>query len=263
MFGTDHHAAFAQWWRFAEQNYVSWEGERPAGLDLYYDPVVDEHVGHGPMGIVVPTWYLAPQQPEIARAGWHLASTLHGVVGEGPISGLENPALATQLLQIAGEFADPATKARIWAAAEPHVEPTWNADLGEFTLGFGLGEAHPRGQWNARTMAGWVCTQGAWSRIFNEPNLVKFHEPTVEGVDFPRVAMSEARWDGRALHLAAAPQNDDVRGSKTQVRIINLPNHASWRVHYSGGRSVALPGGRATLDVELTVDNRPARIMRS
>ena len=100
-----------------------------------------------------------------------------------------------------------AAKARIWAAADEHTEPTWNRDAGEFTLGFGLGEEHPRGQWNARAMAGWVCTTGAWSDVFNGPNLAKFDQPTVVDVDFPRVAMSTARWDGTALHLAASPQN--------------------------------------------------------
>src|SRR2546430_1172924 len=124
MFGTDHHTAFDAWWEYARDNYVSWS---PAGtaaaIDLYYDPVVDEH-----------------------------------------------------------------------------VLPTWVRDAGEFTFGFGLGEEHPRGQWNARAMAGWVCTTGAWSDVFNRPNLAKFEQPTVVDVDFPRVAMSAARWDGTALH---------------------------------------------------------------
>ena len=131
-----------------------------------------------------------------------MAATINGVLGDGPISGLDEPASATMLLQIAGEFADPATKQRIWEAAEEHIEPTWDPETGEFTLGFGLDEAHPRGQLNARAMAGWVCTPGAWSRIFNEPNLAKFNEPTIEGVDFPRFALSEARWGAGQLHVA-------------------------------------------------------------
>src|SRR5438309_6502014 len=129
---------------------------------------------------------------------------------------------AMPLVQLAGEFADASAKARIWAAADEPLEPTWDRDAGEFTFGFGLGEEHPRGQWNARAMAGWVCTTGAWSNVFNQPNLAKFDQPTVVDVDFPRVAMSVAHWDGSVLHLAASPQNASVRGSRTTVRLVSI-----------------------------------------
>ena len=69
MFDTDHHRAFDKWWEYAADNYVAWEEGNPVALDLYYDPVVDEHVGRGPIGIIAPTWYFAPQRPEIAQAG--------------------------------------------------------------------------------------------------------------------------------------------------------------------------------------------------
>ena len=38
-------------------------------MDLYYDPIVDEHVS-SPMGLIAPVWYLAPQQREIAESAW-------------------------------------------------------------------------------------------------------------------------------------------------------------------------------------------------
>ena len=233
-----------------------WDDGDPVGLDLYYDPIVDQHVGSGPIGIIAPTWYFAPQQQKVAQAGWHTIALLNGVLGDGPITGLDDPARATMLLQVAGEFADPATKQRIWAAAEEHIEPTWDPDSGEFTLGFGLNEPHPRGQWNARTMAGWVCTQGAWSNIFNHPNLTKFDEPTVEGVDFPRIALSEAKWDGSALHLAAHPQNAANKGSSTTVRITNIASIDGWIMTQADGETVALSGEGNYINVDLLVDNR-------
>ena len=70
------------------------------------------------------------------------------VSGDGPILGLDDPPRATMLLQFAGEFADAETKARIWDAAESHIQPTWDREAGEFTLGFGLNERYPRGQLN-------------------------------------------------------------------------------------------------------------------
>ena len=204
----------------------------------------------------MPAWYFAPQRREVAAAGWKLAAAINGVSGDGPISGLDEPDSATMLLQIAGEFADPETKQRIWEAAEEHIEPTWDRDTGEFTLGFKLNEPHPRGQLNARAMAGWVCTEGAWARVFNEPNLRKFDEPTVMGVDFPRVALSEARWDGEALHLAAHPQNAGVHGTTTILRIANVASTDGWIMTRPNGEKIALSGKDDHVNVELIVDNR-------
>lgn len=242
---------------------MSWQGDDPVGLDLYYDPIVDEHVAHGPMGVVVPAWYFAPQQPAVARAGWRTAAMVFGVDGDGPIRRLDNPASATMLLQIAGEFADAPTKARIWAAADEFIQPTWAHPSGEFSLGFRLNETHPRGQLNARAMAGWVCTPGAWSRIFNAPNLGKFDEPTVIGVDFPRVALSEARWDGDSLHLAAHPQNADVAGTTTSMKIVNVGGTGGWSMMRRDGARVALPVEDDHLIVELVVDDQPVVVRRS
>jgi hypothetical protein len=241
---------------------VSFRDDNPVGLDLYYDPVVDEHVGHGPMGIIAPAWYFAPQRPEVALAGWRVAAAANGISGDGPIVGLDEPPKATMLLQFAGEFADVETKERIWAAAEDHIQPTWDRKAGEFTLGFGLDEAHPRGQMNARAMAGWVCTAGAWTRIFNEPNLAKFDEPTVQGVDFPRIALSEARWDGAALHLAAHPQNKVIAGSTTNLQISNVESTQRWIMTDANGDTVELSAHGDHVNVDLVADNRPVVIRR-
>ena len=73
---------------------MSWDNGNPVAVDLYYDPVVDEHVGHGPIGIMAPAWYFAPQKPDVARAGWQIAATLSGALAGGPVTGLEDPARA-------------------------------------------------------------------------------------------------------------------------------------------------------------------------
>ena len=166
------------------------------------------------------------------------------------------------LLQFSGEFADPATKMRIWDAAEEHIEPTWDRDTGEFTLGFGLNEPHPRGQLNARAMAGWVCAKGDWTRVFNEPNLSKFDQPTVTGVDFPRVALSEARWDGAALHLAAHPQNAAFAGSRTTVQITQVESSEGWIMVQSDGTTTRLREEGDHVIADLTVDNQPVLVRR-
>jgi hypothetical protein len=257
--GTSHHGAFDAWWEYAKDNYVSWENGDPVAVDLYYDPIVDEHVGRGAMGLIAPAWYFAPQRPELARTGWRTAAALAGLIGAGPINGLDNPANAVMMLQLAGELADETTKGVLWEAAEDHIQPTWDEGRGEFTLGFKLNEPHPRGQWNARAMAGWVASPGAWSKIFNGPNLSKFDEPTVEGVDFPRVAMSEARWDGTTMHLAAHPMNAKIKGKTTTIRLANLPGTDGWTASGSGA-TVAADGSH--LEVRIVADNRPVVIRR-
>ena len=263
MLGTHHHAAFDKWWEYAAANYISWDADRAVEFDLYYDPVVDEHVSRGPLGLIIPTWYFAPQRREVALAGWNLAGTINGVFGEGPITGLEDPSGATMLLQFAGEFADPTTKSRIWEAAEEHIEPNWDRATGEFTLGFKLGEPYPRGQLNARAMAGWVCTEGAWSRVFNEPNLSKFDEPTVVGVDFPKVALSEARWENDALHLACHPQNAEAEGIRTRMQITNVDTTEGWVVTHPSGESTELRGESGHVNVEMIADNQVVVIHRN
>jgi hypothetical protein len=209
------------------------------------------------MGLIAPGWYLAPQRREVAEAAWTLIATMMGALGDGPIFGLDDPTAGPTILLQAGEFAGPEVKARLWEAADDQADPHWNTQRGEFTLGFGLDEPYPRGQLNARAMAGWVCRPGAWSAIFNEPNLDKFDEPTASDVDFPRIALSEARWDGTALHLAAHPQNDAVRGTTTEVTVTGLPSDGVWAV---GGQSVDVIDG--TTVVALIADDKLVELRR-
>jgi hypothetical protein len=208
------------------------------------------------MGLIAPAWYLAPQRPDVARTAWTLGATLTGALDPAradDIAMLDNPALAVTLVQLAGEFADDATKQRIWRAADEHFQPSWDVDRGELTFGFGLGEEHARGQWNARAMSGWACSgPGAWSDVFNRPNLAKFDEPTVTGVDFPRVALSRADWDAgtATLHLAAHPQNASVRDTRTTVRVAGR-----WTLTHPDGTTADI-----TDTAELVVDDRPVTL---
>jgi len=243
---------------------MSWQGDKPIGFDLYYDPVIDEHHGHGPGGLALPAWYLAPQRREVAQAGWELVATLSGALGNGPIAGLDDPMNAVSLLQLAGEFGDDSVRERIWDAAEEFLEPSWDQASGEFTLGFGLGEPHPRGQLNARAMAARACTAGAWARIFNEPNLRKFDEPTVVGVDFPTVALSEARWDaGRGeLRVRAVAKNESLDGRSTQFRVTNVADASGWTLRSDATEATRLTSVAGDVLVELPADGRSCTIAR-
>jgi len=227
-------------------------------MDLYYDPVVDEHVS-SPMGLMAPVWYLAPQRPGVARSAWELAVTVAGLDGDHPPTPeapglLADPGFASLLALQTAEFDDGTVKDRIWAVLDGLHEPTVDDDLGEHVYGFGLGEPHPRGQLNARVMAGWACTPGAWSRIFTQPADDRFDEPTVVGVDFPDVALSEARWDGTALHLVGRARNASLAGGRTSLSVTGLPADGTWALVRPDGtvEPVDVAGGWGSFD--LTVD---------
>jgi hypothetical protein len=66
--------------------------------------------------------------------------------------------------------------------------------------------------------------QGSWSRLYNEPNLKKFHQPTVCAVDYPTVSVGQAYYDEGlgALMLAILPGDDKKAGSKTTFKVTNL-----------------------------------------
>ncbi len=223
-------------------------------MDLYYDPVIDEHVST-PLALMAPVWYLAPQRNDIAKSAWEMAATLTGLFGDGDLIGLDDPNLASLLAMQTGDFTDGEAKTRLWEYLDETHEPQWDHDLGEFTFGFGLGEPHPRGQLNARAMAGWVCTPGAWSRIFNDPNLGKFDGPTVSGLDFPRVAMSEARWDDAVLHLAAHAQNSSVANTWTSIHVEGLPSDDGWSLVRPDGVATPVEMSAGTGKLDLVVDS--------
>ena len=203
---------------------------------------------------MAPVWYLAPQRTDMAKSAWEMAATLTGLFGDGDLVGLNDPNLASLLAMQTGDFTDGEAKTRLWEFLDETHEPQWNNDLGEFTFGFGLGEPHPRGQLNARAMAGWVCTPGAWSRIFNNPNLEKFDGPTVSGLDFPRVAMSEAWWDGAVLHLTAHAQNSSVANTQTSIHVEGLPSDDGWGLVQPTGGTTPIAVSTGASQLELVVN---------
>ncbi len=139
-------------------------------------------------------------------------------------------------LSIARELGDNARYQALHALAEQHGEPTWNRARGEFYYRFGLGEPYPRGQANAVMMAAEAGGMRAWWRIFNEPNLHKFHQPTVSGVDFPRLGISQAIYDADKDFLAVTTYAADawMAGTVTTFTVEHLREPAQARLLRDG-----------------------------
>jgi hypothetical protein len=139
-------------------------------------------------------------------------------------------------LLIARELGDSARYQALHTLAEQHGEPTWDRARGEFYYRFGLGEPYPRGQANAVIMAAEAGGKQAWWRIFNQPNLRKFDQPTVCGVDFPRLGISQASYDVDKDLLAVSTYAADpwLVGAQTTFTVERLREPAQARVLRDG-----------------------------
>ena len=154
----------------------------------------------------------------------------------GPVPPL-GPRVSATALWMAKEFGLAPLAAALEETANEHYEPTWDRARGEFTWGFALGEPHPRGQYNGTMAAAQVVTEGAWSRLATVGPGSRFTEPTVVDVDFPTVALSEARWDAdsETLLVTPSPMNESGSAEPTTFRVINLPDPSRWKVELETG----------------------------
>lgn len=204
---------FERWWVHAERHYLSLpERGHPEWLAFYYDPIIDHvHRGSPQIGLYV-ALYLVPQKPEVARRlfDW-AAATYRWSATSGDIRPVRDPRVYALGLVLANELGDATSYARLREHVERTCEPQWDRECSEFTWGFGLGEPIPRGQLNGTIMMAETGGAGAWSRIFQRPNLEKFAQPTVGSVDYPTVGISRAWYDAdrqrfRRRHLRGRPR---------------------------------------------------------
>ncbi len=233
----------------------------------YYDPLIDYHhkvsmrndqsgsVFWGNYDKLLMVLGLAPQRRNVARQffdsaaeglGWRTLEPADEPPG--------NPRATLYGMAFAREFGDDAVYAKLKACAEVHHEPTLDPNTAEFTWGFGLDEPHPRGQFNASAAMAETISEGAWWRLFNEPNLRKFVDPTVHGVDFPTVCLSQATYDAerRLLVVATDAGVPDARGKPTTFRVTNVnPDRCS--VIIDGATSDAWRAVDGDIEIETTV----------
>jgi len=225
LYGGGTSAVFDQWWQYALEHYIPLPPVgHPPWVVMYRDPIIDySHHGGPPVAIAL-ALYLSAQKPDVARRlfDW-VASAYHWNDGE-PIPSLRDPRTHALGLVLARELGAVHAERHLRAFAEERFEPTWDRGRGEFTWGFGLGEPVPRGQLNATIMMAEVLTEGAWWSLFNQPNLRKFAEPTVCGVDYPMLGIAQAWYDPEERCLAVTTYAADPRreGAATQFRVSGL-----------------------------------------
>ncbi|MEX0681969.1 MAG: hypothetical protein WD904_07025 [Dehalococcoidia bacterium] len=224
---TSHHWVFDQWTEdFLKKKYMAFTPDgRMQSMALYYDPEIDHLQAPNPIMGLAPCWYVIPQNRPLAEIMYQTAvSTLGWSNPNVPVLRPPDLRFVTMGLVLAQELGDAVTAARLRERVEEWCEPRFfGSDDGDFGFWFQLGEEYPRGQMSAFLMLGELVEEGSWWRLFNQPNLVKFQEPAVVGVDYPKMGLSRAvNDDDGVLHLTTYTATAPHRGDTTSFRVENL-----------------------------------------
>jgi hypothetical protein len=217
---------FAPWWQYARKHYLDLTGsETPTKTTLYYDPILDVHHRLPVRAALFSCFYSSAQVPDDARRLFDAASASAGLTAD-PLQRLRDvrgPAIA---LALSREWRISDLEARLSRAIDAQFEPRWDHERGEFTWGLGLGEEHPRGQYNAFLATAEAASPGAWTRLSAAPLEACAQ---VVGVDFPNVALSRALWVNGVLHLRLDVHRPDP-ARLTTFRILDAEPGRAWSV---------------------------------
>jgi hypothetical protein len=255
--GTDHHGVFERWWSgTCRTKYLHLDGdELPQRSTLYYDPILDVHhevpVAFG----MIPAIYLAPQVPDEARRLFRAGMTQQGLWETTEPITAPAPRGSALNLWLAREWDLHWLAEPLAAAIDDTSEPTWDTARGEFTWGFQLEDAHPRGQYNGTMAAAQVARSRSWWRLANVGSGTRFDEPTVVDVDFPAVALRQAEWDAASSTLTVTPVGIGTteNAQRTSFRITNIGDPTRWAPHGPAGVDAQLRPSGADLEVDVPV----------
>lgn len=268
--GTDNQRVFHRWLEFAQQHYMETNRGELAWWAAYYDPlreVAYAMPGQGSAFMVLEAApYMYPADRELVGRLYEMAMRRLGWSDpRRPIVRLlANPQMVARALFFAREFGDAVTQERLREIVEQEFEPRFFADEQDrFGYWFGLATPWPRGQLTGMLMMSQVGEPGGWWRIFNEPNLAKHHEPTVEGVDYPSVGIAQAYNDADAgvLLVRTYAGRPSRRGAATTWRVTNLPDPAALSVTCDGEDFTGIRViGEDTVEIACDIDDHLFRL---
>jgi len=254
VFGRNTHQAFQNFLGYTRENYMTFGSDGAfQGMTLYYDPVENFHVPGGVGGSLNSAHLMLPQDPELGTMIYEAAAAAGGwrtSTGNLPPN--------TNALILAKELGDAQVAERIQAAVDRAMEPkAFGEQQEQFGYFFNNKEGYPRGQGAAMAMAAEIAAPGDWSRAFEAPHMDKFTAPTVEGIDFPALGVSQA-WNNRAtgvLHVGTYAAAPDRRTAGTSWRVTNLPSTADVSVRLNGQPFTRFEvTGPGTIRIDTTID---------
>jgi len=254
VFGKNTHRAFENFIGYTRENYIKVGPDgKLQSITSYYDPIEKFHFGASAAAGLSTAHLMQPQNAELARLLYEGAANTFGWRnGSGDIR-----ANSTGLI-MAKELGDNVAYERLRAAAEREYEPKFFGEHQEqFGWFFNNKEGFPRGQGSAMMIAAEIAGPGDWTRTFTAPHLDKYTAPTVEGIEFPSLGVSQA-WNDRAagiLHVVTYAAAPDKRGAATRWRVTNLPSVTNLTVRLNGQpfTRFAVVGPR-TIELTSTID---------
>lgn len=260
IFGAETHRPFQNFLEYTKDNYMSVSNDgKLEWITQYYDPIANHNSTRGPAGGVGSAFLLLPQDRELATFLYESASNALG---------WNNPRVPIQAnasgLNMARALGDHTAIARLSAAAEREFDPRFFGEHEEkFGWWFGLNEGFPRGQRSASMMVSEIGANESWPRAFDAPHLDKFEAPTVEGIDFPSLGVSQA-WNDTGngtLYVTTYATTPDRRGVDTSWRVTNLANPDDVFVLCDGEPFERVEvEGTDTIRLDTTIDNRQYQI---
>ena len=238
LYGSDFRPAFDAFWDHAKRHYNPIrDGKVTGSVTMYYDPLVPCHhpvgdsynfqfgTAHGVLPLY-PGDARVLYDDAIGRLNWREEAST-GPDDATPENTGDPMASFVQLMArfLAREFGDEAVHARLQARSEAHDEPSWGHRDRRIHMAVRARRTAPeRSDERHRGSGRGPPRRGAWADLLDRPNLRKFLEPTVHGVDFPKVCLSQATYDVERRLLAVATDAGAPRaaGEPTTFRITNV-----------------------------------------
>jgi hypothetical protein len=264
LHGRGTHEVSQRWMQYCREHYmkVNKRGELE-WFTFYYDPIEkanctfrDEVSAYASLCV---TPYIHPQDKELGELLY--SASVRQLGWDDPRKPLlefhPDPRFLAIALMMAREIGDTTTEAHLRARAEKTFEPRFFGDDGDmFGWFFGNGEPWPRGQLASLMVMSELGEPGAWGRVFNSPNLHKFNEPTVTGVDYPRIGLCRASNDVATgeLTVSTYAATTAARGTATSFTVIGLPDPAAVRITRDGEEFAGWrPDGPDSIVIDTTV----------
>jgi Linalool dehydratase/isomerase len=240
VFGTRYRQGYDRWLGWAKDNIAGGNTEPDGGFAWcapYYDRDIpycmsEPYQQLGPF-FIGPAMQLLPVEPAFATRIYEGMIKNFGrvdddglhIVWPPAVVGTDDridPASTSGALTYAREIGDVERAEALEQWMNTHGGATY--DNGEFYFTYGLEEEWPRGIPNAWATLGYIGGAGSLRRTYNELNLEKFSQPTLEGVDYPGVNVSQASYDAAkdALIVTISPGSARV-GSITTFRVTHYP----------------------------------------
>lgn len=236
--------AFLEWVAFAKRHYMGRDRRgRLSWVALYYDPIqATALVLPGPVSAyaaITLLHYLYPQDPELSIELYDMAVRMLGWSNPYvPVLQLaDDPQMLSNALWMARELGDTVTERRLREIVETTWRPTFFGDeKTRFAFWVQPEEPWPRGQINATLMMTEAAPPGAWSQVFTAARPDIYTQPTLTGVDYPRLGIKLAYNDAErnTLQVNTFAATPSQRGEPTSVTVDNLPAAAAVSVRVDG-----------------------------